>query len=463
MRINAILTVASLLASLSALAQPPRPDDPFNDPHTGGETTIWSTGVDAFSLPAKNASKGHRRDFVVGNSFFKENWVPRPSSVPSRQGLGPFFNAPSCSSCHFKDGRAAPPMDEHEEPVGLLVRLSQAGRTEQGGPKPLASYGDQIQPHAIQGMKPEAKVRVSYEKIQGSYPDGRSYELLRPLLRMSDLAYGPLPEGTLSSMRVGPQVIGMGLLEAIREVDLLALEDADDRDGDGISGRANRVWDRRARHARVGRFGWKANQPSVHQQNFSAFNGDMGITTAEIPDENCAAGQADCLQQPRQKSPEIDPQLLTQVTVYVKLLAVPARRNIGDPRVLRGARAFKSIGCAQCHVSNFVTGNDPDFPELSGQKIFPYTDLLLHDMGEGLADGRPDFLADGREWRTPPLWGVGLIKAVNGHTRLLHDGRARSIEEAILWHDGEGRASRDAFANLKQSSRQELIDFVESL
>jgi CxxC motif-containing protein (DUF1111 family) len=457
------LIAALGLLGAQALGADPREEDAFIDPRSGGDTTVKSTSVDAFSLPAKNASSAHRRAFVVGNSFFKENWIPRPSSVPSRQGLGPFFNAPSCSSCHIKDGRAAPPADENEEPVGLLVRVSVPGRDPQGGPKPVPSYGDQLQPHAIPQLKGEAKVRISYEKIPGRYPDGKSYELLRPRILLSELAYGAMPDGVMTSARVGPQVIGMGLLEAIREEDLLALEDSQDADGNGISGRANRVWDRGAKRLRVGRFGWKANQPTVHQQNFSAFHGDMGITSAEIGVENCAPEQTDCHRQSTQPEPEISPKLLTQVTIYTKLLAVPARRNVGNARVLEGRDSFQKIGCAQCHVSTFVTGVDPDFPENSGQKIHPYTDLLLHDMGEGLADGRPDFLAQGSEWRTPPLWGVGLIKTVNGHTRLLHDGRARSVEEAILWHDGEARASRDGFTRLNASQRKNLVDFVESL
>jgi CxxC motif-containing protein (DUF1111 family) len=237
----------------------------------------------------------------------------------------------------------------------------------------------------------------------------------------------------------------------------------DDTDGDGISGRVNHVWDVEHREVRVGRFGWKANQPSLRQQNAGAFRGDIGITSDLFPEEDCPPAQAECRAAPSGGAPELDAWKLEQVTFYTRMLAVPARRDVDHPEVLRGRRLFRELRCASCHVPRHETGTMPDAPELSGQTVFPYTDLLLHDMGPELADDRPDFEATGREWRTPPLWGLGLVRTVNRHTRFLHDGRARSLEEAILWHGGEAEHSRERFRDLSAPERAALLRFLESL
>jgi CxxC motif-containing protein (DUF1111 family) len=244
---------------------------------------------------------------------------------------------------------------------------------------------------------------------------------------------------------------------------LLARADPDDTDENGISGRPNRVWDVASGSVMLGRFGWKANQPRLEQQNSGAFLGDIGITSPLFPRENCTSAQPDCSDAPSGGAPELDADHVTQVDYYSKYLAVPARRDYTDPEVRRGEALFGELGCANCHTTTFKTGIVVDDPELSSQTIHPYTDLLLHDMGEALADGRPDFEADGNEWRTPPLWGIGLFEDVNDHTRYLHDGRARNLEEAVLWHGGEAEATTHAFKALSQTERDALLRFLGSL
>jgi CxxC motif-containing protein (DUF1111 family) len=440
--------------------------DPAYEPGeelSGGDTTVFDSGKNAFSLSARNL-KGARRDpFFVGNSLFNRNWVTAPSSTTGIDGLGPTFNASSCSSCHFKDGRGAPPEAEAEPFLGLLLRLSIPGEDAHGGPLEEPVYGGQFNHRAILGVPAEGTSSVSYEEVPGAYADGTPYSLRRPTYRLADLAFGPIDPRVLISPRTAPFMIGLGLLEAVDEQVLLALADEDDADGDGISGRPNLVWDPKTGRTRLGRFGWKANQPGLEQQNAGAFVGDLGITSPMFPAENCPSAQAACAAAPSGGAPEVDQEKLDEVTYYSRLLAVPARRDFEVPEVLRGREQFRDAGCAACHTPVLETGSLDGFPELEGQTIRPFTDLLLHDLGDDLADGRPDFLASGREWRTPPLWGIGLVGVVNGHTLLLHDGRARGVAEAILWHGGEAEPAREAFRKMSAADRAALIRFLESL
>jgi CxxC motif-containing protein (DUF1111 family) len=429
---------------------------------SGGETTVFDTSSNAFSLAARNL-QGERRDpFFVGNSFFDRQWVIAPASTTGVDGLGPTFNAPSCNSCHVRDGRGRQP-DPGGAFLSVLFRISIPGTGAHGGPLGDPVYGDQISDAAILGVPPEALPHVAWEELPGQYADGETYSLRRPTYSFTDAAFGPLPADLLVSPRVAQANFGLGLLEAIPEADLRALADPGDADGDGISGRPNEVWSVRLGAMTLGRFGWKASQPTVEQQTAGAFLGDIGITSSLFPEENCSPVQTACTAAPNGGAPELDDEKLANVTYYTKVLAVPGRRLAADDEVLAGKRLFYDAGCAGCHVARHVTGVDPDFPELSGQTIFPYTDLLLHDMGDGLADGRPDFAADGREWRTAPLWGVGLIQRVNGHTDLLHDGRARGFAEAILWHGGEAEASRERFRTMSRDERQAILTFLGSL
>ncbi|MEM6697952.1 MAG: di-heme oxidoredictase family protein, partial [Bacteroidota bacterium] len=266
------------------------------------------------------------------------------------------------------------------------------------------------------------------------------------------------------SPRIATHLAGMGLLESISEEDILANEDKDDVDKDGISGKANYVWNVQEEANTLGRFGWKANQPNIIQQNAGAFNGDMGLTSSFFPEDVFTPAQES--QHPNiidGGSPEVSDEQLFRISLYVQSLAVPAKRNTDEPEYLAGRTLFMEIGCESCHKASFTTSVGNEIPSLDQQKIYPYTDLLLHDMGEGLADHSPDFDATGREWRTAPLWGVGLIKTVNNHTRLLHDGRARNVAEAILWHGGEAKQVTDRFKQLTKQEREDLIFFVNSL
>lgn len=453
---------ATVLVIVSGLAHTTGPgrDRIVLDARLGGATTAFSAGRNAFELSARNLNTEERRTFNVGDSFFNQNWVTAPASTVARDGLGPTFNAQACSSCHSHDGRARPPENDSDPVRGLLLKLSIPGPD---GPIDHPDYGDQLQDRAINGVPPEGRLVIRYEPISGTYADGTPYTLQKPIYHILDPAFGPLRPDTMISPRIGPAVFGMGLLEAIPESRILSLADPEDLDNDGISGQPNMVWDIRRQAYALGRFGWKAGQPTIEQQSAGAFHGDIGITSTLFPEENCPPAQEACRRAPNGGMPEVPDERLVKVVFYVRTLAVPAMRNVDDPSVQRGARIFHDIGCVACHTPRHVTAPDFSVGALSSQVIYPYTDLLLHDMGDDLADNRPDGQANGREWRTPPLWGIGLVQAVNGHTRFLHDGRARNLEEAILWHGGEAETSREFFKGLTLKEREALLKFLRSL
>ncbi|PXW96123.1 CxxC motif-containing protein (DUF1111 family) [Sphaerotilus hippei] len=452
----------------------------------GGATTVPANGRNAFSFPFANLEDEERTRFAIGNSFFRRNWVEAPASTTARDGLGPHFIARSCGGCHVQDGRGAPPdlrrtlKGDHEAPVALLVRLSVPGTGPHGGVMPDPVYGDQLDNAAIQGVSPEGRVRIRQRALHGRFADGSRYTLQQPVYTLTDLAYGPLAAGAMMSPRIAPQLPGVGLLEAIPEAEILR-NAADQASAPGsVKGRPNTVWDAFAGEMRIGRLGWKANVATLAHQTAGAFLGDIGITSSRFPDEACTPSQQDCLAAPhgggkgsstaaqtRAGAPEIDDDTLAQVIFYQATLAPAARRDARDPQVLRGQALFAQAQCASCHRPSYVTGDGPfpalTSPKVAGQRIWPYTDLLLHDMGPQLADGRPDFAADGRQWKTPPLWGIGLIPEVNGHRRLLHDGRADGVLEAILWHGGEAEPARQRVLKMNRSERAALVRFVESL
>ena len=468
--------LAAALLTAAALAAPPTEDAARTDaPRAGGDTTLvipraQMSDRGAFSRPAPNLSLTRRGDHFAGNSFFQNAWVTAPASVAARDGLGPLFNTMSCQSCHVRDGRGRPP-HPGEAMTSMLVRLSVPGddseadarQRTRGGVVPHPDYGGQLQSGAIAGVQPEARVVTLWTEHSGQYADGTPFRLRSPRYVLEQAAYGPPGDDLLLSGRVAPALPGVGLLDAIDVADLRALADPDDGNGDGISGRLNQVWDVTLQASAPGRFGWKAEQPNVRQQVAGAFQGDIGITSSLFPEDTLTASQRELVRAPHGGRPEVSDEILELVTFYCKTLAVPARRGHDDPLVQRGEALFSELGCSACHVDTFVTGDDPGFPELSGQTIHPYTDLLLHDMGPGLADDRPVFAASGREWRTPPLWGLGLLYLVNRHTDLLHDGRARDHAEAILWHGGEAQASRDRFVALDAADRRALVVFLKSL
>jgi CxxC motif-containing protein (DUF1111 family) len=402
----------------------------------------------------------HESEFYSGNSWFNQPFVSAPATTKTRDGLGPLYNGTSCSSCHMHDGRGAPP-DDGLAPLGsLLLRLSV--ETSDGvGPDPV--YGAQLQDVAIDGYLPEASPRLTYTEVPGVYPDGTPYSLLDPTIHLEGENYGPFAPGLTTSARVAPHMVGLGLLEAIPESALAAHEDPDDVDGDGISGRRHTVVDPATGNLSMGRFGWKAESPTILAQSAGAFSGDMGVTSWVMPGDDCTEAQSDCLDATSGGLEEAEAHVLDRVVTYSRTIAVPARRAWDDPTVLRGKSVFRWAGCGDCHTPSHTTGAFAPVPELEGQRIWPYTDLLLHDMGEGLADALPTGDASGREWKTPPLWGLGLVPDVNGHTRYLHDGRARSFEEAVLWHGGEAEAAREAFMALPSDDRDALIRFLEDL
>jgi len=447
-----------------------RADDDPQGERTGGDTTVYATGRNAFSFALATLSDAERQRFVIGNSFFRRNWVEAPSSTAARDGLGPHFIARSCGGCHLQDGRGAPPRAGFGEPaVALLLRLSVPGTGPHGGVVPEPTYGDQFDNAAIQGVRPEGRVTIAWHPRAGHFADGTRFTLLQPQYGFADLGYGPMAREVMLSPRVAPQMAGAGLLDAIPEPEILRnAADQAARPG-AVKGLVNRVWDVFAGELRLGRFGWKANVATLAHQTAGAFLGDMGITSSRFPQEACTAAQVDCLAAPRggKGGPEIDDATFGQVVFYASSLAPAARRDVRAAQVLAGQRLFERARCGACHRPSYVTG-PPPFPEyasdkLAGQRIWPYTDLLLHDMGPGLADGRPDFLASGRQWKTPPLWGIGLIRDVNGHQRLLHDGRARGVLEAILWHGGEAQAAQQQVLKMTQAERAALVRFVESL
>ena len=435
-----------------------------NPLYTGGENyTTFNFGNNAFGAPAKGLTNEELLFFQSGNSLFRDNWIMAGNTSKAIDGIGPLLNARSCGGCHGKDGRAAPPNEFSVPKTGLLFRIS-VGFDLNGGPISHPIYGSQIQDQSNLPVPPEANVSIEYITESYTYPDGTPYELLSPIYTIENLAYGSIDEELYISPRIATQLAGIGLLESISESDILRQEDVGDSDSDGISGKANYVWDPISESLSLGRFGWKANQAGLSQQNASAFNGDMGLTSDMLPEDIFTQVQEETYPDiPNGGYPEVTARQLSRVNLYIRGLSIPAKRNMDTPEYQRGELLFKQVNCNSCHVESYLTtsGNNPQ--ALDNQRIYPYTDLLLHDMGPGLADGYTDFSAGPTEWRTPPLWGIGLIPVVNNHTRLLHDGRARNIEEAILWHGGEAKSSKESFMQLSKQERDDLIFFIESI
>ena len=436
----------------------------FEGKPAGAGTTTFAANADSFSHFLDNLSFEQEEQFKLGNALFRKIWVSSPSSTQASDGLGPLFNARGCQSCHIKDGRGHPPFAGQAENVSMLLRLSVPG----GGDDPV--YGGQLQDFAVPGLKAEGQIAITYEDVPVTLGDGSVVRLRAPRYAVTGLNYGPLAEGVMISPRIANPMIGLGLVEQIPAEDIMALADPGDADGDGISGRTNWAMAPETGEVTLGRFGWKAGVTSIRAQSAAAFAGDLGLSTPLVnnPHGDCTPNQPECLalptgEQARLGVSEAPDPVLDLVTFYAQTLGVPARRDVDEPTVLRGKAAFYGAGCARCHMPKFVTSRDGENPALRFQLIWPYSDFLLHDMGDGLADQRPEGEADGHEWRTPPLWGIGLTDTVSGHTFFLHDGRARNLVEAILWHGGEAEAARDAFAQMSQATRDDLVAFLESL
>ena len=446
----------------------------------GATTTRKLINADIFSHPSANLTFEGRQEFQVGNGLFRKDWVSAPSSTQASDGLGPLFNARSCQACHTKDGRGTVPgFDpmERSDAVALLLRLSVPPSTDEHHRK-LASgewhfvpdpvYGSQLQNFAVAGLPAEGRLEIDYEPITVALNGGETATLMKPAYRIEDPGYGPLSADLQISPRLAPPMIGLGLLEAVHPADILANAAADH--GDGISGRPNWVRDARTGKMELGRFNWKASQPTVEQQSAVAFSNDMGLSTPMFPNHHgeCMPAQRECFKLPHGAQPhlgehEVPAELMDFVADYSTNLAVPQRRDVDDARVLAGKKLFYQANCVACHVPKYVTRRDAERPEHRFQLIWPYTDLLLHDMGDGLADGVSESQASGRDWRTPPLWGIGLTKTVNPNATWLHDGRARTLLEAVLWHGGEAQAARDRVVAMTPQERADLIRFLESL
>jgi CxxC motif-containing protein (DUF1111 family) len=422
------------------------------DPGPAGVATNDETGASAYAMALPGMETSLLEGFTRGRQAMQQVWavMPSPFGLWSR---GPTSNAESCAECHAGNGRGAPPESADEDATSTVLHLSLPGS---GAPIPHPAYGLQLQTQGILGEVPaEGAFQVEWVTSIQRYADGETVELRAPVLRLRRLSFGPVGDQTLMSMRVAPPLVGMGLLESIPESALLAAAAA--------GGRINRVPDPASGELRVGRFGWKAGQAGLTQQVAKAFHEDLGVTTDLHPRENCPSVQTACAAAPSGGAPEAGRAHLEALVTYLRHLAPPAARYRYDPRVLRGELLFRAVGCAACHVPAWTLDSEATVAGAAGRVIHPYTDLLLHDMGEGLSDGRPDFLASGREWRTAPLWGIGLARRINGADGFLHDGRARDFTEAILWHDGEARVSREAFAGMIRSDRQALLAFLDSL
>jgi len=456
------LGVASLVAAAGCGGGAPGSDAlAAADPKSGGAATTLDDTSLAYGNSVGALSEEQAGQFSLGHSVFSRAWVTAPATTDNLDGLGPLFNARACASCHSKDGRSAP-FNSSGALLGMLLRLSIPGTADNGGPNPDPVYGDQLRPFGILGVPGDGTPHVTYEEVPGTYGDGSAFSLQKPSYSIDGWNYGEPSEGLMLSPRTGPSVFGLGLLEAVSEEEILA--HVHPPDADGVHGVPNYVWDAEQRATVLGRFGWKANQPSTRQQTAGAFAGDIGITSALFRHGTCTPTMTACNAAVSGADPdfELSFQSWDAVGFYMRSLAVPARRALDDQIALRGERLFETFGCAACHLTALHTGA-ADVKTLAEQTIHPYTDLLLHDMGPDLADNRPDFQATGSQWRTPPLWGIGLLHKVNQHSFLLHDARARGFAEAILWHGGEGAKARENFRLAEASERDALLEFLESL
>lgn len=447
----ALVIVAAIVGIiLSRLLQP----QPM--PLAAGDATVFNRTSRAYEQPAKGLTEGEMKQHRQGDRAFDAVFVTAPAQV--NPGLGPFFNNTSCVGCHLRDGRGLP------EKGQLLVRVSDRktgtkslvdasqfhpeGTVEAENTPPVHGLGNQIQDDSIFGQNPEAKVVIEWQEREGEYEDGTTYQLRSPEATITLPNGKPLSDNVLTSLRIPPPVYGLGLLEAVPETTIRNLADPEDKNKDGISGQANEVWDVSTKSMALGRFGLKANSPNLLQQTAAAYVNDMGITNPLFPEKD--------------GSTDIDKETLENNVFYVQTLAVPARTLLDDPQVKRGEKLFAQANCTACHISELRTG-EHKVQVLANQTIHPYTDLLLHDMGKELADNRPDFKASGTEWRTSPLWGIGLTQTVLPYAGYLHDGRARTLEEAILWHGGEAQVSEETFKNMPQNDRAALVRFLNSL
>ena len=455
-KLGILLIIGGFIVIFSMCRKPELfPENEYDERLSGGTQTAFDATSKAFGHEFRNMNSYDEEIHELGDKHFEQAFVTAPAPVNS--GLGPAYNNVSCVSCHHNDGIGVPTAGESQS--SLLMRISLSGPDEHGGPKPVPGYGTQLQDKAVFGKQPECRVNIDYFYDTYTLNDGSSYEMRTPTYSCTDF-YLPITDNYWLSPRLAPPVFGLGLLEAIPDAAILANADLADANGDGISGKPNYVWDNFTKSKMLGRFGLKANTATILTQVAAAYNNDIGITSKVFPDETVSGqlqmdGQSD--------DPELPDSILQSVKFYIQTLQVPARRNTEDPQVKLGKKIFMNAACGSCHIETFTTGINVAFPLVSNQLIHPYTDLLLHDMGPGLADNRSDFEAGGQEWRTAPLWGIGLFETVNYPAYYLHDGRARTLTEAIMWHGGEAEKSKTYVQQLSKEDREALLKFLESL
>lgn len=439
----------------------------FENMQAGAATSKAAPNRHAFSHPQANLTFADREQFFLGNGIFRKLWVSSPASTQASDGVGPLFNARSCQSCHVKDGRGNLPANG-EAASSYLVQLGYFDSKKQSWMTD-ARYGGQFQTVAVGGHSAEGDVVIRYEDKVIEFSDGEKTSLRKPILSIANLAYGDMQKETQLSPRVAPQMIGMGLLEAIADEDIEVRHDPEDANADGVSGRVSKFVD--GATSRIGRFGLKATKPTVLEQSAGAFSNDMGLSSVFHPANSgdCTKAQEKCLSAPhgeqaRLGQHEVPLNLLKLVEFYSRNLAPPVRRDVSDPSVLRGKELFYQSGCISCHVPKYVTSRDAEDPQHRFQLIWPYTDMLVHDMGDDLVDGvGHNGGVSGREWRTPPLWGIGLTKVVNPQATYLHDGRARTLLEAVLWHGGEALPAQTLVRSMSAQQRSDLVNFLGSL
>jgi len=431
-------------------------------------TTTSSNKV--FMKPINGLDDEAQDRFMLGRSFFTIPWVEAPSATTARDGLGPLFNANTCAHCHPNHASGSIHTKEGQISRHYISRLSIISNGSKEHQRMLKYngfveepvYGNQISINGVEGVPFEAKPIVKYENIKVTYPDKKVVVLRKPLHgvnnQLKDLQYGKMDKNVNISNRLSPAFVGLGLLEQISDKQILANEDRDDSNNDGISGKANIVYSIKHKDFRVGRYTWKASAPSVLHQSAAAAANDMSLTNSLFPNENCTSSQIECLDAPKgddvmgQKTFDLPLQRLEAIAFYLQNLKIP-KSIITE---IEGEELFQTIGCVKCHI--------PSFTREDGYKIKPFSDFLLHDMGQGLSDGRVEFQANPQEWRTTPLWGLGKYKqATNKNPELLHDGRARNIEEAILWHGGESEQIKNSFMNLSNKQRESIINYIREL
>lgn len=409
--------------------------------------------------------------FEIGAAIFASVWVPAPDVSDGADGLGPLYNAVSCAQCHparTLPTSAAAASGRATVVVRSVLRLGPGGLSNRGDPR----YGRQLQDHAVPGLAAEGHVQVGWAQSTITLADGVSVSVRRPEVTIDALALGPLEDDTRLSLRRPPPLVGLGLIAAISEQDIEVAADPEDRDGDGIQGRISRAIDPENGAMRVARFGWKASVATLAAQTADALWLDMGLSSrfADDPAGDCTLAQTECRSAPDGRSAakagqEVSSEEIALLVAYLGGLKAPSP-PAGGAMTPSGQRQFEALGCAGCHRERFVTREMADAPHLSSKVIAPFSDFLLHDMGVDLAVPGDEASLDGRSWRTTPLWGLGqrLDDIAQGLIDgLMHDGRARTIEEAILWHGGEGGAAREAYRNLPAAARQDLVAYLAGL